>query len=93
MRWLTARKADRSVVESLAGHSGKVKPHRHLYACGAFAIWGLSACGTHNGTHLWVKIWVNRRSTAPPHWSPGGRYWCRSAHIDATATPFPENIW
>jgi len=26
----------------------------------------------------------------PPSLASTGRYWCRSAHIAATATPFPE---
>jgi hypothetical protein len=30
------------------------------------------------------------RSTTPPSLAATGRYWCRTAHIDATATPFPE---
>ena len=30
---------------------------------------------------------------SPPSLAATGRYWCRSAHIDATETPFPEKYW
>ena len=29
----------------------------------------------------------------PPSLAATGRYWCRTAHIDPTETPFPEKYW
>jgi hypothetical protein len=37
-----------------------------------------------------VAVSVTAVTMYPPFEHRGGRYWCRAARIDATATPFPE---